>query len=224
VSFEQPDVFLTGGHIHGLRNDVTHQLNERLHLGGEYSFRTATIDQDDETVRSSGRNFSFHDAGGVLKFAFGPHTTGTAAGGFALLHDRTNDVTRTGPYLRLGVAHQLERATVGAGFERHYVPAFGVGGTSSSQEIRGYVRMPLARNRIYTQLSGGWRRSIPFEAESLQLDTFSLKSTVGYAAARWARVEGVYTYTRQDSIVTGGEVDRHRVGAQFVVSQPMRIR
>jgi hypothetical protein len=69
-----------------------------------------------------------------------------------------------------------------------------------------------------------WRRSTPFEEESLQEDTIWLRSSVGYALTRWARVEGLYTYTQQDSIVTGGEVDRHRLGGQVVISQPVRIR
>ena len=223
VRFEQPDVFLTDGHLHALRNEITHQLNARLRVGGEYAFRTSSVERD-QTALQTGRNFTFHDAGGVVRFAFGPHTTGSAAGGFALLHDRTNVDTRTGPYFRLGLSHERERATVGVGYERHYVPSFGIGGTSSNQDIRGYVHMPLARNRIYTQISGGWSRSIPFVVGSLQLDTFSLRSIVGYAVARWARVEGVYGYTHQDTIVVGGELDRHRIGVQFVVSQPMRIR
>jgi len=63
----------------------------------------------------------------------------------------------------------------------------------------------------------------PFETETLQLDTMWIRSTIGYALARWAQVELLYAFTRQDSIVTGGEVDRHRIGVQFVVSQPMRI-
>jgi hypothetical protein len=64
----------------------------------------------------------------------------------------------------------------------------------------------------------------PFEANALQLDTIWIRNTIGYAVARWARVEMHYTFTRQDSIVTGGEVNRHRIGVQFVVSQPMRIQ
>ena len=225
ASFEQPDIFLAGGSIHGLRNEVSHQVNERMSVGGEYSYRWASLDQGGEFgIQEDARHFRFQDVGGLVKLALGPHTTGSAAGGYGLLHDETAGETRTGPYVRLGLTHDLERATLGVGFERQYVPSFGIGGSSSSQALRGFVRMPLARNRLYTQFGGGWRRTIPFEAESLQLDTFVLQSTVGYAAARWARIEGVYSYTRQDSIVTGGEVDRHRIGVQFVVSQPMRIR
>jgi hypothetical protein len=41
---------------------------------------------------------------------------------------------------------------------------------------------------------------------------------------RWLRIEAYHAYSRQDSIVTGGEVTRHRIGTQLVISQPMRIR
>jgi hypothetical protein len=112
---------------------------------------------------------------------------------------------------------------VGASYERQYVPSFGFGGSSNSQELRGYVVMPL-RPGLYTQGSAAWRRMTPFETNTLELDTIWIRSTLGYAAARWARVELLYTFTRQDSIVTGGEVNRHRVGVQFVISQPMRLQ
>jgi hypothetical protein len=217
VSFDRPEIYLTGGWIHGIRNELGHRFSDRITLGGEHSYRTASLNMGE-------REFSFQDAGGVIRFLFGPHTSGTLAGGFAMLHDRNADETRTGPYVRLGITHTLELATVGAAFERQYVPSFGFGGASSSQELRGYILMPLGRSRLYTQASGTWRRTMPFEGDALQLDSVYLRTTVGYSATRWARIEGLYTFTRQDSVITGGEVDRHRVGVQFVVSQPVRIR
>ena len=51
-----------------------------------------------------------------------------------------------------------------------------------------------------------------------------LRSTLGYAATRYLRVEGFYAFTRQDSRIAGGKVNRQRVGAQVVISQPMRIQ
>jgi hypothetical protein len=216
VEFDRPDIFLTGGWIQGLRNELSHRLSEHLALGGEYTFRMASLDRAD-------RNFTFQDAGGVVHLSLGPHTSAQFAGGFAMLHDRTLDITRTGPYARVTLTHDLERATLGASFERQYVPSFGFGGSSNSQELRGYVLMPL-RPGLYTQGSAAWSKMTPFETNILQLDTIWIRSTVGYAAARWARVELLYTFTRQDSIVTGGEVNRHRIGVQFVVSQPMRIQ
>jgi hypothetical protein len=84
--------------------------------------------------------------------------------------------------------------------------------------------MPIARNRFYVQASGAWHRSDPFVVEELALDTVRVQTTLGYSAARWLRVEAFHAYTRQDSQVTGGEIDRHRAGGQIVISQPMRIR
>jgi len=217
IEFDRPDLFLTGGTMHALRNELSHRVNERVSLGGEYTYSAAFLDVD-------AREFGFQNAGAVLSVALGPHTTASASGGFAVLQDKSLDVTRSGPYVRLGLAHVLEHLTVGVGFERHYAPSFGFGGATSNQEVRGYVLMPLARNRVYTQASGIWRRSVPYAEDALQLDTIVLQSTIGFAATRWARVEGVYAYARQDSIVTGGEVDRHRLGVQFVISQPLRIR
>ena len=199
-----------------MRNELSQRLSERVALGGEYSYRYATLDRGN-------RNFSFQDAGGVVHLSLGPHTTADVAGGFALLNDHNLDVTRTGPYVRLSLAQALERVTVGVNYDRQYVPSFGFGGSSNSQELRGWIQMPL-RPGLYTQGSAGWRRMMPFEADVLELDTFWMRSVVGYAAARWARVELLYTFTRQDSEATGGEIGRHRVGAQVVISQPMRIR
>jgi hypothetical protein len=83
--------------------------------------------------------------------------------------------------------------------------------------------MPVYRNRAYVQGSAAWRRTNPFLATELRLDTLWVHSTVGYSVSRWLRTEGQYAYTRQDSQVTGGEISRHRVGVQLVISQPMRI-
>ena len=217
VRFDNPDPLLTGGWIHGVRSELSHALSERLAVGGEYSYRTATLDE-------GRRDLAFQDGGGVIRFAFGPHTSGSAAAGFATLNDRSAVIIRTGPYFRLSLAHQLELATIGASFERHFVPSFGFGGATSSQELRGYITMPLGRSRMYTHASGGWRRSNPFEADSLELDTMTFRSTLGFAATRWASLEVLYAFARQDSVVTGGEVNRHRIGVQLVISQPLRIR
>ena len=217
VEFDRPDLLLTGGWIHGIRNELAYRVNERVSVGGEYGYRHATLDK-------ATREFDFQDMGAVAHFVLGPNTRANAAAGFATLKDRILDDTRSGPYMRLGLEHVIDTATVGASFERQYVPSFGFGGASNSQELRGYVRMPLRQGRFYTQGSAAWRRSMPFELDTLELDTVWLRSTFGYAAARWMRVEANYTFTRQDSIVTGGEVDRHRIGVQLVISQPMRIQ
>jgi hypothetical protein len=217
VRFDHPDALLTGGWIHGLSTELSRRVSQRVAIGGEYSYRTASLDEGRRDMR-------FQDAGGVVHLDIGPHTRATAAAGLALLSDRTADVRRHGPYARVSIAHELERATVGADYERRYLPSFGFGGASSNQQATAYILMPLGHGRLYTQASGSWRRTMPFEDQVLQLDTVRLRATFGYAAARWARLEALYAYALQDSIVTGGEIDRHRIGVQLVISEPMRIR
>jgi hypothetical protein len=217
VTFERPDEFLSGGWIHAWQGNVTYQPQERLSVGGEYGFRIAELDE-------GARSLSFHDTGGVVRYEIGRNTSWNAAAGFSVLNDKSESEIRTGPYFRTAITHRLTRSIVGASFERQFVPSFGFGGSSSSTGFSSYIYTPFNRGRIFVNGSFAWRRSTPFREASLQVDTMWLRSSVGYAATRWARLEGLYTYTLQDSIVTGGEVDRHRLGAQVVISQPVRIR
>ena len=112
--------------------------------------------------------------------------------GFALLHDRNArrdaDRARTSGS---ALAHALERATVGAAFERQFVPSFGFGGASSSQELRGFVHDAARRNRLYIQARRRGAAATRSRPTTLELDTIWLRSTLGYAAARWLRVEAL---------------------------------
>lgn len=217
VDFDNEGTVLTGGWVNGVRSDLTRRISPRTAVGAEYAIRFADLNEGT-------RSMTFQDAGGLLTFELGSHTTFDAAGGVSHLADNTFDETRTAPYFRLGLTHRTESATIGTGYERTFVPSFGFGGSTESQEVRAYVHMPIPTNRAYVQGSIAWRRNVPFLATDLELDSILARSTVGYALARWFRVEGFYAYTRQDSKVTGGEIDRHRAGAQIVISQPMRIQ
>ena len=217
IKFDRPELFLTDGWVNGVHSELSRRLNDRLSVGGEYAMRFANLNEGTHQVL-------FQDAGGVLHYHVASGTTLSLSGGVSHLNDRLVLVTRTGPYIRAGITQEVERATIGANFERMYVPSFSFGGSTQSQEIRGFVRMPLDKNRLYVQESAAWRRNDPFIANELQLDTIWIRSTLGYSATRWMRVEGFHAFTRQDSIVTGGEINRHRIGAQVVISQPVRIQ
>ena len=109
---------------------------------------------------SGTRDFDFQDAGGVLRFVLGPHTSGNAAAGFAMLHDRNSTTARSGP-----VRPPRRRARVRARHDRRRLraastcPSFGFGGASNSQELRGYVR-DAARTQpaLYAGGRRTWRR------------------------------------------------------------------
>jgi hypothetical protein len=217
VDFERTNILLRSGFVHGVRTELARRLSDRAALGAEYSLRLANLDE-------GARNFLFQDVGATFRYDTGPRTVIYAAAGMGYLLDRTLHDTRTGPYVRGDITHHEQRATFGAGYQRMFVPTFGFGGSSTSQTVRAYVRMPVNRNRVYVQQSVSWLRSNPLIATTLALDSWWLHSTVGYAMARWLRAEGYYAYTRQDSRVPGGLVVRHRIGGQVVITRPMRIQ
>lgn len=218
VGFDRDDELLGGGTIHGIQARVRRQLSARAAFGAEGRMRRSDVSPD------LARVIWFNDVGATFDYRLTEFVTLDVAAGFSQLRDSRFADTRNAPYYRARLRRSIERATVGISLERSYAPSFGFGGSNDNREIRGFVRMPFSRNRYYVNGDATWRRSDPFTASEIRLDTFLTNVTVGYAATRWLRMEGYHAFSRQDSIITGGEVDRHRVGAQVVVSQPMRIR
>jgi hypothetical protein len=217
VGFEQKTAALHGGFVNGVHTDLTHRFSERVSFGGEYSLRWADLNQ--------GLNLlTFQDAGAVLLYRVGPRTQIELAGGMAHLLDRTRDLTRTGPYVRADISHHAQRFTATAEYLRSYVPSLAFGGTNQSQEVRGSVQMPLSRNRWYVEEAAAWRRTDPFIAVELPLDSLWIHTLVGYEVQRWFRIEVYDQLTRQDTRLVHGQINRQLVGVQFVVAQPMRIR
>jgi hypothetical protein len=217
VDFDNPGNFFQGGTIHSLRSDYSVRLSEKTRVGAQYRLRQSNINDD-------ARTFWFHDMGGSLQQALSPHVNASLAAGYSLVRDPGETGNRGGLYLKAGIDRRTDYATVGVSYERSYAPSFGFGGSSSSQELRGNIFMPFTRNRLYVNASGGWRRTNPLLRDELELDTFIIDTAAGYGITRWARVEAFHRFSRQDSEITGGEINRHRVGLQVVISQPMRIQ
>lgn len=217
VDFVRQDTALTGGVVNGIRTELTRRLSDRLSAGGEYGFRRADLNQGT-------RQQLFQDAGGVLHYRTGVHTSVDGSFGVVHLEDQTRALSRTGPYVKVGLTQRAERATFGVNYSRSYVPSLAFGGTNQSQEARGYVQMPLRRNRLYLQESAAWRRTDPFDPAEIALDSLYLNTVVGFAVQRWFRVEGYHAYSTQDNRLAGGQITRHVAGVQFVVSEPVRIR
>jgi hypothetical protein len=217
VDFVRKDTDLTGGVVNGVRSSVSRRFNDRSSFGGEYGVRVADLS-------GSLKSLLFQETGLVYRYRTGPLTTFEAAAGYSHLDDRTHGVTRDGPYARLGLTHRAERATIGVDYERSYVPSLAFGGTNQSQELRGYVQMPLSRNRFYVEEAAAWRRTDPFLTTALPLDSIWIRTVGGYALTRWFRLEGYHQFTRQDTRIAAGQISRHVVGVQLALSEPMRIR
>jgi hypothetical protein len=174
-------------------------------------------------VNAGTHQVTFQDTGGTLHYALAPGTRLSLAGGSSHLNDKLLNDRRNGAYVRSEITHDARRTTVGASFERMFVPSFGVGGSTESEQIRGFIRVPFERNRLYYQGSAAWRRSNPFIGNQLELDTIWIRSTLSYTVSRWLRLEAFHAFTRQDSQAPGSEIDRQRGGVQVVVFQTMRI-
>lgn len=208
---------LTGGVIHAASAALTRRVNGRISAGGEYDIRIADLNE-------GRRQYFLHNTGGVFQYRAGERTTLDLSGGVTHLVDRLTDVKRTGAYMRAGLLHRFERATAGGEYDRSFAPSFMLGGTHRSHELRGYVDVPVYRNRLYLGASAAWRRTDPFTQEEPPLTSTWIRSTLGYAIQRWLRLEGYHAFNRQDNRLAGGRVTRQVAGVQVVVSEPMRIR
>jgi hypothetical protein len=214
--FDDTDIALNDGFIHSMQGRLLRHLTPKLAIGADYAFRIADMAEGQ-------RYLTFHDVGGSADWSVGPNTKVSAGAGFSRLNDKRLDQQRSGPYFLGRIDHTTQHVTFGANFARQFVPSFGFGGANRNQELGAYLRAPIGR-RMYTNGSFMWRHYLPFEINSLEGDAFWLRSSLGYMVAPWARVEGFYIHTLQDTVVTGGEISRHRVGVQLVLSQPMRIQ
>jgi hypothetical protein len=218
VDFDRNEPELTGGIINGVHSELSHALTDRLSVGGEGSYRFANMDVD------GGRRLRFVDLGGIVNYRLNESTRLSAAAGWGHLNDLLLNTTRSGVYVRGSLTRVALQSVFGLSYERSFLPSFGFGGSNRSQEVRSWVDLPPIGRRVFTQASAAWRRTDPFQLNELQLDTIYIRGTAGYALSRWMRAQGFYLFTRQDSIVTGGEINRHRVGGEIVLSQPVRIR
>ena len=221
IEFDNTSLFTRGGFMHAVSTDYGRRLSARTLLGAEYRIRQADMTGGEGALN---RVMWFHDMGGVVEQALTPHVNLKGAAGYSVVLDPRLDERHGGAYVRAELTREGERSTAGFYYARSFAPTFGFGGSSESHELRGYLHMPVTRNRMYVQTSGAWRRTDPLAVlDEIDLDSFIADGTVGYAPSRWLGVEGFYIYTRQDSRITGGEINRHRAGVRLVLAQPMRI-
>jgi hypothetical protein len=222
VSFDHVEgspAFVIGGRSHGLSSDYSRRITERIALGAVYEIRFANVKtnvETDEPVR-------FQVAGASTRFALGPATSLMLTGGLSTLSAPRLTGTSIGPFIRAGITHHLQRATLDAGYERSFTPTFGFAASTQTEQIHGSVLMPVYQNRAYVQASTNWRRNDPLLSNEIALTSFFLTATAGYAVARPVRLEGFYTSAWQDTRSAGGRMNRHRLGVQVVLSSPVRV-
>jgi hypothetical protein len=219
ASESAPDfVFLQGGHAHSPSAELLYQLSRRLDVGTTYSYRHTSIDGDQQI-------FDSQDMRGVVHFELGPSTSIRGSAGVSYVNVTRTGERRTGPSYAAGISHTARQVSMSASYERSFLPSYGFGSLSATQSLHAGVATPFARGRMYAGTGFTWRRTDPAVEQGLniRLDSYWWNSSFGLRITRWLRGEAFYALTHQVSDAQGN-IDRTRVGVQFVTSKPMRIQ
>ena len=210
---------LRGGHSHSPMAELRYEVSRRLDVGAVWSYRHTALD-------GSERIFDSQDARGTVSYAVGPGTTIRGSAGVAHVRiDRTGR-TENGPSYGASISQQAAPVIFDVSYDRSFLPSFGFGGMSATESFPTGVRVPLGRGRMFAASGFTWRRTeptLPTEEFALSLNSYWWNSSFSFQVARWLRTEAFFALTQQTSNAQGN-VERSRIGIQFVTSKPMRIQ
>jgi hypothetical protein len=216
----QPDFrFLQGGHAHSPTAEFEYALSSRVKLGGVYVYRYMVIDAGQEMIGS-------HRAQGTVQVELGPTTTVRGRAGLDYLSLLDTTETKDGPSYGAGITQRFREVSIDGSYERAFMPSFGFGGLTAFRTLRAGVTVPLAPGgRVVASGGFSYRRTDPVVLRDVlvELDSYWTYASVGYFVARWLRMEGFLGMNQQFSSAQGN-VQRTRVGVQFVTSKPLRIQ
>jgi hypothetical protein len=183
-----------------------------------YVYRNMVVDAGEEVIGS-------HRAQGTVQFQIGPTTSIRGRGGYDYLTLADTTETKSGPSYGAGITQRVRQIAVDGSYERAFMPSFGFGGLTAYQTFRTGVTVPFATGRAFVNGGFTYRRTDPVVLRDVlvELDSYWTYASAGYFVARWLRLEGFLTINRQFSSAQGN-VERTRVGVQFVTLKPVRIQ
>jgi hypothetical protein len=213
----RPDFrFLQGGRAHMPGVEYFYAVSRRVKAGALYSYRHMVIDAGEEI-------FGSHRTQATVDVQLAPYTSVYGRAGFDYLALRGSDETTSGPSYAAGITQRIRDISLTGSFERSIVPSFGFGGLVASNSVHAGVTAPFGR--LSTAASFTYRKSDPVIRRDVlvELESYWTSASVGYLVTRWLRVEGFLSLNQQYSSARG-DVERTRVGVQFVTSKPVRIQ
>ena len=160
----------------------------------------------------------------TISYNLGQFTTISASGGMSYVDDRLRHVTRFGPYVRASISHTAAQAVFGTSYDQSFVPSFGFGGSTRSQQASGWIDLPPIGHRLYLQGSGLWRRTTPFDKpQALRSTRPCFAGDGGLCPVAPDSSSGRLHLHATGLHRHGGEVNRNRIGVELVLFNPMRI-
>jgi hypothetical protein len=233
VEFDRPEVdneILRGGRMFESMNAWRQKLGPRLSVGGDYSFRRATVTGDREP-------FDFHTTEAAVDYDLSSLWSLKGGAGIVYLQKTALTEARVGPAWRITLERTRAGTTFHIGYLRTFIPSFGFGGAVQSQDVGIGFRTALFHKRhLYLDASSVFRDNAPLTGngviadpvtglvEQLPLRSLRTHTAVGWEPQRWVRLEVFYSVVQQTSLRAGGYLDRNRVGFQIVTSKPMRMQ
>jgi hypothetical protein len=213
-----PNQFLLGGYSHAPTIRVVHDVSSRLSVNGGWTIRHANLQHGVET-------FDVYTGDGEVSYQVSNTTKVTGGAGASRLSVSDTTVSTWGPTFRGVVEQRAGRTLLSALYTRAFVPSFGFGGLTATQTMSAQAHVPFAANRYYVDGGVSYGRTNPVEALGLgyRLDSVWTNASVGYRISRWMAAEGFYSGSHQNSTARGN-VDRTRIGVQFITSRPVRIQ
>jgi hypothetical protein len=208
---------LRGGYSNGGGLSLSHRLDERLSVGGSYSFVMS-----EQTTRNLSAQVQRAQAQAGWRLG---DSTGVS-GGVGLSHIYVPETGRdvTGPAYSASIGHQAGRVSLSASYDEAYVATITLGSAQAHRGVTGSASMPLRRGRMHIAGAVGYRKTHPvIGSDGIGLETLSVSGTLGLNATRWMRAELFYNGNFQQSTARG-QYDRTRVGVQFVTFKPVRIQ
>jgi hypothetical protein len=210
--------FLNGGYSHTPTVRLTHDVSPRITLGGEWQYQHALLEGLDNT-------FDIQNAVGEMSVRVTQWTTIRGGVGASNLSVAQTGVSVWGPAFRAAIEQRVERLKINARYNRAFVPSFSFGGVTGNQDFSLSVVAPItAGGRLTLSGSTTYSRTEPVEALGLgfQLDSMWLNGAIGYQVASWLRTEAFVASMHQTSTARG-DIDRTRIGIQFITAKPVRI-
>jgi hypothetical protein len=223
VTFDRPDEllpYLRGGESIESFTSYRRRLNARVSLGGDYSLRNASAVGELE-------HLTFHGARAAADYQLTPFWTVSGGAGLDYVPATLISPAQHAPGFSGAADWSARSRRFHAGYERMFLPSFGFGGAVQNQSITASYHTPLFNSRrFYTEQSLSWRDNKPLimAPGRLRLRTTRINAAIGYAPRPWIRMEGFYSKAFQTTLITGGDINRNRIGFVIITSRPVRMQ
>jgi hypothetical protein len=225
ISFERGEdqlllPYLRGGRSSEALASYRRRMSARTAVGASYGLRLASAVDEPEDLR-------FHAARAGVEFIISERWSVDGGAGFDFVMATPSMPAQRAPAFSASATRSDGLRRFRVGYQRLFLPSFGIGGAMQSQDANVTFYAPLFGSpRFYTEHGAAFHDSVPLVLgpDRLKLRSFRTNSRIGWAPRPWVRVEGFYSRVMQTTLIPGGAVDRNRIGFVIVTSRPMRVQ